>query len=89
MLTVDVTTPVRFAMDDTGLKLQGKTKSNVMGFYNPIPDFMQEHDHPTLCIIYKRPLLNPDHVYVTYYRDNEDVSILFDLFDWLIFTYII
>ena len=40
----DVTIPLRFCLDETGLKIvRMKTKSNIIGFYNPIPPFQEEH----------------------------------------------
>lgn len=75
---VDVTTPVRFNLDDAGLKLMGKTKSSIMGFYNPIPEFMTEHDHPVLCIIYKKSTGNDQVLHVKYFNDSEDVFIPLD-----------
>ena len=71
----DVTSSVRFNIEDHGLKLQGKTKANIMGFYNPIPPFKREHDYPVLCLVYKKPREDNSKIYVTYYNDNEDVSI--------------
>ncbi len=74
----DVTVAVRFATEpESGLHLQpGKTKENILGFYNPIPAFMPEHEHPVLCIVYKRPLLEGnDSVHVEYFADHEEVKL--------------
>lgn len=72
---VDVTTPVRFNIEEHGIKLLGKTKAHVMGFFNPIPPFKREHDYPVLCIVYKKPSENANVIHVKYYNDNEDVNI--------------
>ena len=52
---VDVTIPLRFMLDTSTESLhieKMKTKQNIMGFYNPIPPFKKEYDHPVLCIVY-------------------------------------
>lgn len=43
----DVTIFARFALDEKGLLLKCKsTKTDIMGFFNPIPPFMREHAYP-------------------------------------------
>lgn len=54
----DVTVAIWFALDAQkgGLHLQKmSTKTNIMGFYNPIPPYLVDNEHPVLCIIYKEP----------------------------------
>jgi hypothetical protein len=68
----DVTIPIRFSLDDEGLRIESmKTKENLMGFYNPIPPFKEEHNHPVLCIIYTRPNIDPETYHIEYYNDTE------------------
>lgn len=75
----DVTIPVRFALDENGLILEKmKTKENILGFFNPIPPFKEEHDHPVLCIVYRKPAQDPDTFHINYYSDSEEVKILLD-----------
>jgi hypothetical protein len=75
LFVADVTTPVRFNLEEHGIKLLGKTKANIMGFYNPIPSFKREHDYPVLCIVFKRPRTAPNTIHVEYFNDNQDVII--------------
>jgi hypothetical protein len=56
--------------------LQGsKTKENIMGFFNPMPAFMKEHDTPVLCIVYKKPQEQGETIFISYFKDDEDVDI--------------
>ena len=49
----DVTVFLRFILEEKGLHVKCKTtKNDIMGFFNPIPPFMKEHDYPYLCIVY-------------------------------------
>eukprot|EP00347_Sterkiella_histriomuscorum_P020714 403336759 len=75
----DVTIPIRFGLEGKGVIFEKmRTKENILGFYNPIPPFKLEHDCPVLCIIFKRPAQNADQVYINYFRDDQNVEILFD-----------
>lgn len=75
LFIADVTTSVRFNLDEKGIKLMGKTKANIMGFFNPIPTFKREHEYPVLCVVYKRPSIDNETSIVDYYKDNDNVSI--------------
>jgi hypothetical protein len=74
----DVTVAIRFALEKQGLLLEKmKTKENLLGFFNPIPPFKNEHDHPVLCLIYKKPIeQGQDTIYVKYFNDDEEVKIV-------------
>jgi hypothetical protein len=76
----DVTIFARFALDDKGLTLKCKnTKSDIMGFFNPIPPFMMGHEHPSLCIVYKKKGSREEGyrnvVHIDYFKDKQDVII--------------
>ena len=76
----DVTIPIRFCLEPlTGLKIEKmRTKEHILGFFNPIPPFLAEHDNPVLCIVYKDftdPLYPLGVVHINYYSDQEEVSI--------------
>ena len=71
----DVTIAIRFNLEHAGVHLQKmKTKSNIMGFYNPIPPFKKEYDTPVLCVVYMRN--SEDVVHIDYFSDREEVKIL-------------
>ena len=73
LMIVNVTIATRFHLDT---KLKGinmaSTKQNLLGFFNPIPSFMPEHESPWLCIIYKRG----EETFTEYFKDNQPVKIL-------------
>ena len=72
---LDVTIPIRFALDKGKLHLQKMaSKQNLVGFFNPIPPFKREADRPVLCVIYT---LNndPSKVWICYYSDKAEVII--------------
>jgi hypothetical protein len=62
------------------------TKSNLMGFYNPIPPFKKEYDSPVFCLIYTlgEPLPEgdiqvrppPKELHIKYFTDRQEVKIL-------------
>ena len=71
----DVTVSIRFVLEKNGLYLLGKkTKESIIGFYNPIPQFLREHKSPTLCIIYQKPN-EGENIYIEYFKDSEPVKL--------------
>lgn len=46
-----------------------------MGFFNPIPSFRNDHSHPVLCLVYKKPSIDNDAIHIDYYKDSEEVKI--------------
>jgi hypothetical protein len=74
----DVTLALRFALEPSkhGLVLERmNTKQHILGFYNPIPPFKQESDHPVLCVIYSLNARD-DLVQISYFRDIQEVKIV-------------
>lgn len=62
---LNVTIPCRFILTQQSLSIQTKsTKADIVGFFKPIPDFMDEE--VVLCIIYKID----DETTIQYFRDD-------------------
>ena len=91
----DVTIPVCYALTTPknksedrklGLTLSG-SKQSILGFYNPIPPCLPvEHESPTLCIIYKKKVVDKTQLVdesvteigIDYFRETQKVEILLD-----------
>ena len=88
----DVTIPVCYALTTPknksedrklGLTLSG-SKQSILGFFNPIPPCLPvEHESPTLCIVYKKKIVDGadesiTEIGVDYYRETQKVEILLD-----------
>lgn len=79
---INVTIPLRFKLDEKipALKIGKASKQYLLGFFNPIPEFIGEQ--PWLCIIYKRYDLVDGRfsqtftIHTSYYRDDEEINLI-------------